>query len=347
MKAKNMLVISILIILLLGIGIGIGIANTEVNVGANSQKFSKSDLKELYCKYKVTENDIKFAKGELPHYLTGTILDGNVRVIVSETGAPPEGFKKGEHYDVVIGVDEMFAIIDEACERFIEKYGVDPGNPKLDAVDGVPLPKEEVKKLVKSRKFDSGDAEPSVGILGGPLEGPHAIDGNLYAHVFIAKDTRHKPRELVTGDTSAALSRFETQFGVNMVWYWYFGYWNAGDISPASSCMNALGDLAEDEAWVVDAENDIVIGWLHDMDHNGMAFLDGFYAVCSDTARGVDWSHDSIVQHEVSHLFNAPDHGRAGPNCIMTEWYAYWGKEVWCASCEATVNENIWGGEID
>jgi len=59
--------------------------------------------------------------------------------------------------------------------------------------------------------------------------------------------------------------------------------------------------------------NDIVLGWAHDLDQNGMAYGDGFFAVASDTrVRNVDWPHDSIVQHEISHLFNAPDreHGR-------------------------------------
>lgn len=64
---------------------------------------------------------------------------------------------------------ERFAIIKDARERYIEKYGVDPANPKVDVVDGVPLPKEEVERLVKSGKIkDLGHAEPLAGILGGP-----------------------------------------------------------------------------------------------------------------------------------------------------------------------------------
>ena len=332
--------------------VGLVIANTEdMNAEADGIELTADELQDLYRKYNITENDIKFAKGELPYYLEGTILDSDMRVIASETGEPPEGLKEGEDYDMVISTEEMFAIIKDARERYIEKYGVDPANPKVDVVDGAPLPKKEVERLVKSGKIkDLGQAEPLAGTFGGPSEGPHAISGKIYAHIFIAKDDRHHPTQYVTADTSAALCRFEDQFGVDMIWYWYFNYWDASDISPADSCEEALDDLDDDCGWVVDQENDIVVGWLHDMDHNGMAYPDGMwqgefapYCVCSDTASGVDWPHDSIVQHETSYLFNAPDHGYTGPNCIMTYWYAYWGTDIWCDSCSGVVNENIWG----
>ena len=140
-----------------------------MNAEADGIELTADELQDLYRKYNITENDIKFAKGELPYYLEGTILDSDMRVIASETGEPPEGLKEGEDYDMVISTEEMFAIIKDARERYIEKYGVDPANPKVDVVDGVPLPKEEVERLVKSGKIkDLGHAEPLAGILGGP-----------------------------------------------------------------------------------------------------------------------------------------------------------------------------------
>ncbi|MDW7727715.1 MAG: hypothetical protein SCH70_11515 [Candidatus Methanoperedens sp.] len=81
-------------------------------------------------KYNITENDIKFARGELPHFIEGTILDGNTM-----TGG--------------ISTNESLAIEEEARKRYIEKYGVDPANPKVDEVYGILLPVEEVKRLVK------------------------------------------------------------------------------------------------------------------------------------------------------------------------------------------------------
>ncbi len=109
-------------------------------------------LQELYRKYNVTENDVLFAKNELPHYLHGTILDGDTRVIVTATGEPPEGLKKGEDYDVVISTKEMHAIMGDAKKRYMEKYGVDTANPKLDEVCGIFLPTEGIERLVKIGK---------------------------------------------------------------------------------------------------------------------------------------------------------------------------------------------------
>ena len=314
----------------------------------NDTELARDDLQDLYHRYNVTENDIKFATNDLPHYLEGTILNSDTRVIATETGEPPEGLKEGEDYDIVISTEEMFAIIEDERKRYIEKYGVDPANPKLDVVEGVPLPDEEVERLVKSGKIkDLGHAEPLAGILGGPHEGPHAIDGKIDAQIFIAKDSRHEPTQDIDSDTRDALNRFETEFDIDMTLFWHWNFWDASDISPDDSCSKALIDLADDCSWVIDQENDIVIGWMHDMDHNGMAYGDGFYAVCSDTANGYDWPHDSIVQHETSHLFNAPEGGwwcNEHPECVMNYcWAALHGTNIWCDSCRETVNENIWG----
>ena len=107
-------------------------------------------LQELYRRYNVTENDVLFAKNELPHYLNGTILDSDTRVIITATGEPPEGYKEGEDYDAVISTKEMRTIMEDATKRYIEKYGVDPANPKLDEVGGILLPNEVVEILVKT-----------------------------------------------------------------------------------------------------------------------------------------------------------------------------------------------------
>jgi hypothetical protein len=52
------------------------------------EELTKEDLQKLYRKYGIKENDIKFAKGELPHFLKGTLLDGKVVIMgkVTEGG---------------------------------------------------------------------------------------------------------------------------------------------------------------------------------------------------------------------------------------------------------------------
>ncbi|WP_048065660.1 hypothetical protein [Methanosarcina acetivorans] len=110
--------------------------------------YTEEELQDMYDKYEITENDLKFARGELPNYLEGTVLQSNSRVLVTETGEPPEGSKEGVDYDVVMNEQEMLAIIEEARAAYIEKYGVDPSNPKIDEFDGYLLPVQEAKKLV-------------------------------------------------------------------------------------------------------------------------------------------------------------------------------------------------------
>lgn len=110
--------------------------------------YTDAEMQELYEKYNITENDIKFARGELPHYLEGTVFQSDLRVLVTETGEPPEGSKEGVDYDVVLSEQEMSNMMEEARAAYIEKYGVDPANPKLDEVKGYLIPTQEAGKLV-------------------------------------------------------------------------------------------------------------------------------------------------------------------------------------------------------
>jgi len=125
------------------------------------EELTKEELKQIYKKYGITENDIKFAKGELPHYLEGTILDGKVATMgkITREGKVEDwvdplfynwclrnGYK-------VIPATKALEIREKARSEYIKKYGVDPANPKVVIVNGVPLPKEYIKELVLSGKL--------------------------------------------------------------------------------------------------------------------------------------------------------------------------------------------------
>ena len=103
MKTKKILAISIVALLVLGVGIWMTMAakTEDTDVKESSEEYSPDELQDMYRKYNITENDIKFAMSELPHYLEGTILHGDTRIIATETGEPPEGLKEGEYYDIV------------------------------------------------------------------------------------------------------------------------------------------------------------------------------------------------------------------------------------------------------
>jgi len=328
-------------------------ANTAVLLKA-PEELTEEELQQIYKKYGITENDIKFAKGELPHYLEGTILDGSRKAVATEDGKLPKDLKEKNISCEVITIKEMFAIMEEARREYIKKYGVDPANPKVDVVNGVPLPREYVKELVKNGILSPETKKSEFAILssecGSPYEGPHAIDGIIVARIVAANDELHKPTQSYKDETSQALDRFEENFGV-VVYEYYWGFWDASDVSDWDNSSQVLDDLADDTAWLVKDENYIVIGWVDYLDHNGRAYPDGTwegkfkpFCVCACKAEGWDWPHDSIVQHEVSHLFGAPEGGWwcwEHPPCIMNYCWAYLGYDGWCDGCKFCVAHNI------
>jgi hypothetical protein len=335
-------------------------SNLNANTMESNMQYTDDELKELYKEYNINDNDLNFANGKLPYYLEGTVLDSNLRVIASKTGKAPENLVRGKDYDLIISHEEMFAIIDEASKQYMKKYGIDPESPKIDIVNGYALPREEITKLVKSgevtlentvskKEMQNDIAELKSGALSLTRYDtkPYAINGIIDEHIFVATDSRHKPTQAITQATHNGLYRFE-DFGIGVNVYWYWNSWDASDISPADSADNGLDDLREDTDWVRNSANDLVIGWAHNMDHNGMAWkgcesTDKPFAICADTATGIDWPHDSIVQHEVSHNFDADDQNSIfHPTCIMNYLHARLGTDIWCTSCENTVNNGIY-----
>lgn len=329
----------------------------EVSI-ENSINYTDAELQDLYIKYNISKNDIKFANNELPNYLEGTILHSDKRVVASDTGRHHEGMIKGENYDLLITTEEMFDIIDNARQKYMELYGVDPGNPKLEKVNGYLIPKEEVKKLIEKGTL-SCESEDVIELEIEPktstrvTTNPYAINDAIDVHIFVATDSVHAPTESFQQDTANALSRFE-DFGISVYRWWYWNSWDASDVSPSYDASAVLDDLEDDESWVRYSASDLVLGWAHELNHNGIArtyelsdgtLRGGAYSVCTDTVTGVsvEWPHDSIVQHEVSHNFDADDQNSpVHPECIMNYAWAYAGTNIWCSSCWSTVNNGIY-----
>ena len=252
------------------------------------------DLEELYSRYGITENDLKFAKGELPHYLEGTILDGKVatmgRLVPKEDGFEVLDWENPllrkmleERGYTIISYEEWCEIENEAIERYIEKFGVDPRNPKVDIINGVPLPSEYVKEMVMKSILSS--EEDTSQTSSEPI-GPWAIFSKLYFYIFEAFDSYHRPLQPYLYDTLVALERFY-QFGVDEIYYMHITeYWDASDVYPPDDAYEIIWDLDEDTAWLRYAygilydgspANDLVIGWVRYMDHNGIAYKNGFF----------------------------------------------------------------------
>jgi len=332
-------------------------SNLNRDTSESDISYTAAELQDLYCKYNISENDLKFAKNELPNFLEGTILCSDKRVIVTEDGNPPKNMKMGTNFDIVIREQEMSNIIEEAKIKYIEKYNIDPNNPRVDIINGYVLPDEEVTKLVESGKLSTND-ENSLMESGNSLastrsfattfthvrRNPHQINNNIDVNIFIAKEdsSHHAPTESYYQDTVDALERFESNYGVTMNRIWHYNFWDASDVTPTGEAESLLDDLEEDTTWIIESPNDIVLGWVNSLDHNGIAWIPGSFSVCAVKAVGIDWPHDSIVQHEISHNFDADDQNSIlHPECIMNYFYAHKGTNIWCTSCRNTVDYGI------
>ena len=284
----------------------------------------------------------------MPHYLKGTILyDKEVIVIEDFKLLDDEHVRdviKKSKPEIVITNEQESSIIEKARERYIKKYGVDPANPKVDIINGVPLPKEYVRELVRIGKLSLEDSE--VETLSaqystkGSATGPQAINGKVYVHIVEAKDDwyGHKPDGYTwLSGTYYALNRFEEEFDVTMVEIKHWNAWDLSDISPIYSAEEAVKDLKQDFGYLVESnppyyttpDNNIVIGWADGLDHNGIADkLNGFFSVGSEEpcCGKANWPDGSVAQHEISHNFNADEGGYwcwEHPECIMNYCHAF------------------------
>lgn len=161
----------------------------------------------------LSENEIEYARGQLPRYLSGTILDGETTVLVS----PPEiksRYTTAHNIEHTLTIDEANSIREQARLEYIKEYGVDPRNPRAEVIDGNVLRKEKIRELVDQGKLKPGSsADPlhknddistndaTTGPEGGNAGGPIAVDGEIFLTVYPAADSEHSPhRSLVFCD---------------------------------------------------------------------------------------------------------------------------------------------------
>jgi hypothetical protein len=140
----------IIIVALILIAITTIIITTTNIQESSSLHYTDEELQALYEKYNITENDLKYAKGELPPL---TITENDSRVIATDDGLPPEDLVQGVDYDIIYTQAEWRIMIEKAKTEYIEKYGVDPSNPKLDFVGGYYLPIQEIDRLAETSSF--------------------------------------------------------------------------------------------------------------------------------------------------------------------------------------------------
>lgn len=169
------------------------------------------------------------------------------------------------------------------------------------------------------------------------------------AGITPAFDSAHAPPNGCNySKTNTGLQRFQAQFSdlVDVTCYASnFCYSASGIGDDAGQLLDRLAsEIGTYCSFLRDANNEVVIGWVDFASNNGIAYGDGFFTVAAEEASGVDWDHDEIIQHEVSHLFNALDRGTwwwEGDG-IMNYWDAEMGVTTWETADWNTVKNNIW-----
>lgn len=325
----------VLVVLMMAVSTGIAVSTEkeELKIGSNgvflneeSITFSDNELDAIYKSYGVTENDVKHFNGELPHWLDGTILgDGGPKVLGYPEGAEVTDAQRAK-VDIAMPMAEVQKIWDDARGRYLEKYGVDVNNPvEFEVINEYVLPAEYVKKEMPVEYLlspSTGDyvAEESMKLR---QINPKAVGGEINVYYAPASGD-NAPTSNQYSKMSTGVKRLEV-FGVDVNVYVYANKWDPGSETNAD---NLIDDI---ELFGTSQYNELVMGWVHECSNNGIANIDGPFSVCSETRiLGVDWDHDEIAQHELSHNFGAHDEGVVLTPCIMHYLSAYQGVTAWC-----------------
>jgi hypothetical protein len=286
----------------------------------------------------VNENEILFARRELPHYLNETVLNGDTRVTVTPSGERPPQMDP-QNTDETLSTREYRQILDSAINEYIDKFGVDPGAPKVQIIDGEPYTNEETQKLVERETIHPGKVESEQSVV---THSPHPIDGTVRVHILEAADEKHQPHEAWYDDSAEAWDRF-SRFGPDSRVSVHYGHWKPEGKGEKSKQL--LKNLKKTQSDKQEDDSSLVAGWVDHADHNGRARVDGFYSVNATSADLVDWPHDSIFQHELSHNFGAT-HGNntlgcTDPPCIMNYASAKFHETEWCDGCHSDVDSHM------
>ncbi len=286
----------------------------------------------------VNKNEILFAQRELPHYLNETILNGNTRVTVTRSGERPPRMDL-KNIDVTLSKREHRQVLDSAISEYVDKFGVDPSAPKVQITDGKPYTNEEAQKLVERETIDPGKVESEQSAR---PQSPHPIDGTVRVHMMEAADEQHRPHEAWFEDSTEAWDRFSA-FGPTTRVSVYYGYWKPEIVGKKSKPL--LEHLVENQSDKREDSNHLVAGWVDHATNNGRARIDGHYSVSATSADFLDWPHDSIFQHELSHNFGAVDEvdgiGCINPTCIMNYAAARAHETEWCGGCHSDVDSHM------
>lgn len=292
----------------------------------------------------VINKDSKKSVEDLPYYLEGTVLDGSLRVIITESGEPLPGLDL-DLYDLTLSFEEENQIIDVARQKYITTYGVDP--LKTEEEDKRVLGKNILKDFLRdiANHFPKENYNDVVRVNSN-IHGPRQKDGKIILLFVPAYDTETRPPNInqLFRQSKMGFGRYE-RFGVETEVVKMLGIWDGSDVTSKTS-GDYLEDLIDDCYMYKTEINQLMVGWAKTFSdiYAGRANRHGY--VIGRAEAGI--KANALVQHELAHCFGAPDHGwqfpfLIFPFCIMNYlWVSLGILLIWCDSCKTTINNHIW-----
>lgn len=296
--------------------------------------------------FQVNNEDYNTTVEKLPYYLEGTVLDGSLRVIITEDGEPLQDLDPSL-YDLTLSFDEEQKIINNARQKYISTFGIDPLKTEED--DKTSFRKNIILEFIDdlSNHFQKKTyVQEEIINLNSNLRWPHQIDGKLILLFVPASDTESMPPniEQLWTQSQIGFKRFE-RFGVKTETVKMLGIWDASDV-PSKTSGEYLWDLMEDCGSYRTADNMVMMGWTKTFSDK-YAGRSSWEGIAIGRAEAKTKAH-ALTQHELSHCFGAPDHGWVPPMyifplCIMNYlWVSLGIMNIWCDSCKDTINSRIW-----
>ena len=169
---------------------------------------------------------------------------------------------------------------------------------------------------------------------GNPLSPPYADEnGKIFVITYSASDDQHVPAGGIHwDDVVAGTEPFERDFLIDIIRGGCYNCWDASGVDYN------LSHLLEDFENDVDhgTYNTVVVGWVRYSDYyKGIARIDGHYSVIAESRPPwfLNYPNDAVVQHEISHNFDAEDGkctDQCQGECVMNYYYAFRGTDKWC-----------------
>lgn len=267
-------------------------------------------------------------------------------VLVSPKGGYPSDWPTS------LNVPAMTVVVYEACKSSprssLPPPGMHPEDPDWVVANAEALLPGSPTEWDEEPDHNPLDIIPSPNPtrIGVPIPTSPGTDGQSLFRIYVipSDDVNEAEAGCQTVSTEKAIERIETYFWLDeeeMEWYCFENAWHNNSPEPNFKDLQNWWATAGFQS-----PGNYAMGWVHERDQNGIAQFCGDVAIGGETRRnGVDWPHQQITMHELSHLWCAdddPPDTHAYTTCasgdgVMNYCEAYWAADTWDRSAARAI----------